>query len=74
MSDTPAELAHAGRVRVETSGKRVRVYLGGDVVADTKEPLLVWERPYYPTYYFPVGDVAAALVPAGPGHKFAQPG
>jgi uncharacterized protein (DUF427 family) len=67
VSDTPAEVAHAGRVRVETSRKRVRVYLGGDVVADTQAPLLVWERPYYPTYYFPISDVAASLVPAGPG-------
>ncbi len=55
-----------GRVRVETGAKRIRVYLGGEVVADTTRPLLVWEAPYYPTYYLPLGDVRAdALVPTG---------
>lgn len=46
-----------GRVRVEPSDKRVRVMLGGEIVADTTNPLLVWEVPYYPTYYFPEADV-----------------
>src|SRR6266511_137053 len=41
-------------VRVERSQKRVRVLLGGEVVADTIRPLLVWEIPYYPMYYIPV--------------------
>jgi uncharacterized protein (DUF427 family) len=31
--------------------------LGGEVVADTRSPLLVWERPFFPTYYFPAEDV-----------------
>jgi uncharacterized protein (DUF427 family) len=54
-----------GRVRVEDSRKRVRTYLAGDLVADTSRPLLVWERPHYPTYYVPAADVAAKLVPTG---------
>lgn len=57
----------AGRVKVETSQKRVRIYLGGELVADTRSPLLVWEGPSYPTYYVPLADVRAALVPAGAG-------
>jgi uncharacterized protein (DUF427 family) len=52
-----------GRVRVEPGLKRVRVYLGGEVVADTKAPLLVWENPHYPAYYLPMADVRATLVP-----------
>ena len=40
-------------VRTEPSPKRVRVMLGGEVVADSERVLLVWEKPYYPTYYFP---------------------
>ena len=56
-----------GRVRVETSPKRVRTYLAQEVVADTRAPLLVWEGPHYPTYYFPIADVAASLIPAGAG-------
>ncbi len=54
-----------GRVRVEHSAKRIRVYLHGQVVADTTHPLLVWEVPYYPTYYIPEADVRAKLVPTG---------
>ena len=54
-----------GLVRVETSHKRVRTFFGGHLVADTLQPLLVWEVPYYPTYYFPAGDLRATLVPTG---------
>jgi len=42
---------------MEKSGKRVRVMLGGEIIADSINPLLVWEVPYYPTYYFPAADV-----------------
>ena len=51
-----------GRVRVEHGAKRVRAYLGGELVADTTHPLLVWEKPYYPTYYFPAADVRTELL------------
>ncbi len=54
-----------GSVRTEPGRKRVRAYLGGELVADTRAPVLVWERPYYPTYYIPAADVRAALIPAG---------
>jgi uncharacterized protein (DUF427 family) len=54
-----------GRVRIEPSAKRVRAYLGGQLVADTRTPILVWEKPYYPTYYIPAGDVRAELAPTG---------
>jgi uncharacterized protein (DUF427 family) len=54
-----------GRVRVEPGAKRVRAFLGGEVVVDTTAPLLVWEIPYYPVYYLPVADVRAELVPTG---------
>ena len=55
----------AGRIRVETGRKRVRAYLGGELVADTRQPVLVWEWPYFPVYYFPAADVRAKLAPAG---------
>jgi uncharacterized protein (DUF427 family) len=55
----------AGSVRVEPGPKRVRTYLEGQLVADTKRPFLVWEWPYFPTYYIPAGDVRAELVPTG---------
>jgi uncharacterized protein (DUF427 family) len=52
------------RIRIETGAKRVRAYLGGEVVADTTRPVLVWEVPYYPAYYFPLADVRAELLAA----------
>ncbi|MFF5264497.1 DUF427 domain-containing protein [Actinomadura viridis] len=54
-------------VRTEQGAKRIRAYLGGRLVADTTRPLLVWEVPYYPTYYIPLPDVRAELVEEGPG-------
>jgi uncharacterized protein (DUF427 family) len=73
-------VAARGRVRVEHGTKRIRAYLGGDLVADTTRPLLVWEKPYYPVYYFPAADVRAELLTAdgrivhspsrGDGHTF----
>jgi len=69
-----------GRVRVERGAKRIRAYLGGELVADTIRPVLVWERPYHPSYYFPREDVRTELLTAdggiahspsrGDGHTF----
>ena len=50
-----------GRVKLENSHKRVRAFLAGRAVVDTIAPMLVWEKPYYPTYYLPLGDVRAKL-------------
>lgn len=52
-------------VRIEPGRKRVRAYLAGVLVADTVRPVLVWEKPQYPTYYLPAEDVHATLVPTG---------
>jgi uncharacterized protein (DUF427 family) len=54
-----------GRVRVESSHKRIRAYLGRELVADTTRPLLFWEVPHYPAYYIPSSDIRAELVPTG---------
>jgi uncharacterized protein (DUF427 family) len=51
-------------MRIERGAKRVRAYLGGRLVADTTRPILVWEVPYYPTYYIPAEDVRTDLVEA----------
>lgn len=52
-------------MRAEPSPKRVRAVYGGQVVADTLRPMLVWEVPYYPAYYLPAEDVRTDLLPAG---------
>jgi len=55
-------------LRTEPSPKRVRTYLGGELVVDTTHALLVWEKPYYPTYFLPVDDVRADVVGKGRQH------
>ena len=59
---TASPVTRRGRVRVEHGAKRLRAYLGGALVADTIRPLLVWEKPYYPAYYFPAADVRTELL------------
>jgi uncharacterized protein (DUF427 family) len=63
---------HAETVRVERGAKRVRAYLGGELVVDSSSPLLVWEVPYYPTYYFPEPHIRAELVDEG-GEQLHSP-
>ena len=58
-----------GRIRIENGTKRVRGYLGGECVVDTIAPLLVWEKPYYPVYYFPESDVRMELLTASGEEK-----
>lgn len=54
--------AARGRVRVEPAAKRIRVVLGGVVVADTTRAVYVWENPSYPQYYIPLGDVLPGVL------------
>ncbi len=50
-------------LRMERTSKRVRALVGGRPVFDTRAAVLVWEKPYYPTYYVPREDVQADLLP-----------
>jgi uncharacterized protein (DUF427 family) len=61
ISDSDSKTTR-GSIRVEPGAKRVRAYLGGELVADTTRPVLVWEVPYYPAYYFPAADVRTELL------------
>ena len=47
----------AARGRVERAPRRVRGFLGDDLVFDTTAARYVWEVPYYPQYYIPFSDV-----------------
>jgi uncharacterized protein (DUF427 family) len=51
-----------GPVRVEVGEKRIHAYVSGELVADTTPPLLVWEKPYYPTCCFHASDVRTELL------------
>jgi uncharacterized protein (DUF427 family) len=43
------------------------------LVADTTSPLLVWEKPYYPTYYLPLADVRTELLERDDGPAVHSP-
>jgi uncharacterized protein (DUF427 family) len=47
----------AVRGRVEPAPRRVRGYLGEELIFDTTSARYVWEVPYYPQYYIPRVDV-----------------
>ena len=53
-----------GQVRTEPSDKRVRIYFGGELIADTTDALYVWEGPNYPQYYIPGRDIAPNVLVA----------
>ena len=59
--------------RVERSPKRIRVVLGGSVVADSTRTWRVLETSLPPVYYVPLEDVAdGALEPSGGNTTFCE--
>jgi uncharacterized protein (DUF427 family) len=73
MTTTKADTDRTrGRVRIESGEKRVRAYLGAEVVVDTTRPVLVWEVPYYPAYYFAAADVRTELLEFDGGVAHSQ--
>lgn len=56
---------------LEPVPQRIRVILGGAVVADTTAALRVLETHHAPTYYVPPADVQGTLTPE-PGASFCE--
>ena len=52
----------AVRGRTEPVPRRVRGFLGQQLVFDTTSARYVWEVPYYPQYYIPLSDVRAGFL------------
>jgi uncharacterized protein (DUF427 family) len=52
----------AERIGFWHSPKRVRVYFGGEFIADSKKTVLVREKGHFLTYYFPRQDVRMDLL------------
>jgi uncharacterized protein (DUF427 family) len=44
-------------IRIELSPKWIRAVFGGEVIANSRKVLLVWDRGRTPAYYFPKSDV-----------------
>ena len=61
-------MAHARdphkRVDVAPSSRHVRVELDGELLAESRRPLALFETTLPPRYYLPAEDVVAELVPS----------
>ena len=60
MSGYPQNIATVNRI--EPVPRRIRAFLGGQVVLDTTRALYLWEWPNYPQYYIPIADVNRDLL------------
>ena len=60
MTDYPKMAAERGRI--EPAPRRVRGFLGHELVFDTTAARYVWEVPYYPQYYIPLADVRSEFL------------
>ena len=71
MRDYPSTLVPVNHV--EPVPRRIRAFLGGEVVVDTTDARYVWEWPAYPQYYVPLADVRdGALVDESESHDAPQ--
>ena len=66
MTDMPREnvQSYPRPPALEPVPQRIRVRLGGQIVAETTRALRVLETHHAPTYYLPPGDIHATLRPA----------
>ncbi|QFU08390.1 hypothetical protein PARPLA_02989 [Rhodobacteraceae bacterium THAF1] len=69
MTDLPPETVqdYPRPPALQPVPQRIRVMLGGAVVADTTRALRVLETHHAPTYYLPPDDVSATLTPTSGG-------
>jgi uncharacterized protein (DUF427 family) len=58
ISETPG----TRRVRTEPNQRRIRVFFGGETVADSSRTLYLFETGHLPVYYFPRDDVRFDLL------------
>lgn len=64
MNDYPSMLVPVNHV--EPVPRRIRALFGSKMILDTTAAMYVWESPFYPQYYVPLGNVVSeALVDEG---------
>jgi uncharacterized protein (DUF427 family) len=68
-SHFPAPITPAGHV--EPVPRRIRAFLDGRPVLDTRRAHYVWEHPHYPQYSVPAADISATLEDEGHQEKRA---
>jgi len=57
-------IADGYNVRIEPCARRLRAFVGGEVVVDTTRAVYLFETRHVPVYYLPVDDVRADLLEA----------
>jgi uncharacterized protein (DUF427 family) len=60
MPDSPQKDQH--RVYLEPCPRRVRVFFGGEAVADSTRVMYLYETGHLPVYYFPLADLRSDLL------------
>jgi uncharacterized protein (DUF427 family) len=58
--------------RMEPCARRVRIELGGTLVADSRDALRILETSHPPTIYVPPGDFAEGYLRPGGGSSFCE--
>lgn len=58
--------------RLETDGRRVRVILGGETIADTTRALRMLETSHPPVFYVPRADILPGALRPAPGRSFCE--
>jgi uncharacterized protein (DUF427 family) len=48
--------------KIESTSRRVRILFNKKYIADSTSSKLVWEHPYYPTYYIPSSNVQTKYI------------
>ena len=72
MTDFPAPLAPVNHV--EPVPRRIRAFAGGRLVLDTTDARYVFENPYVPQFYIPLGDVNSDLLHRTGEHSTTERG
>ena len=58
--------------RAEPTSKRIRVYFGGELVADTSRAVGILETSHPPVYYIPREDVRSEFLRSSPHRTFCE--
>jgi uncharacterized protein (DUF427 family) len=62
LNSIAKQISTNGPTKIEASPRRVRLLFNKKWIVDTTSSKLVWEHPYFPTYYFPSKDVQTKYI------------
>jgi uncharacterized protein (DUF427 family) len=62
LNSIAKQISTNGPTKMEASPRRVRLLFNKKWIVDSTSSKLVWEHPYFPTYYFPSKDVQTKYI------------